>query len=60
MSKEIARSLIREESQKLDMLIKESCSKKKSIKEMFLKDKGGNDSVSGSLVNNKFLKDPLV
>ena len=59
MSKEIARSLIKEESQKLDMLIKESFSKKKSIKEMFLK-KGGNDSVTGSLVNNNFLKDPLV
>ncbi len=59
ITKEIARTFIKEESLKLDTIIKESFSKKKSIQEMFLK-KSGNDSVTGSLVNNKFLKDHLV
>lgn len=56
-SKEIARSLIREEGLRLDALIKESYSKRKSIKELFLK-KG--DSNQNSYAGNKFLKDPLV
>jgi hypothetical protein len=40
-------------------MIKESYSKKRSLKDLFLK-KGGNDSNNGSYVNAKYLKDPLI
>jgi hypothetical protein len=47
------RSFIKEESAKLDTIIKESFSRRKSIKEMFMK----ND---GNSLTPKFLKDPLI
>jgi len=59
ISKEIANSLIREESLKLESIIKESIGRRKSIKEMFLNKSNPYDSEQNSL-SNKFLKDHLV
>lgn len=51
-TKQLARSLIREESNKLDSLIKESYVKKSSLK--------NNDFSVNSSLTPKFLKDPLI
>jgi hypothetical protein len=61
ISKEIANSFIKEESMKLESIIKESMGRKKSIKEMFLNksNKDPYDSEQNSL-SNKFIKDHYV
>lgn len=60
ISKEIANSFIKEESMKLESIIKESMGRRKSIKEMFLnKSNNPYDSEQNSL-SNKFLKDHYV
>lgn len=58
-SKEIVSSFIKEESSKLESIIKRNnASYKKSVKEFFIKRKN-NDSAEGSFNNNQ-LKDSLV
>lgn len=57
MGKQIARSFMKEESAKLGFLIKESYSRKKSIKDFFLSKV---DSNPNSLNAGQSLKDHLI
>ena len=59
MTKEITRSFMKEESQKLGFLIKESYSKKKSLKD-FILNKNQGDSNPSSLNTGQSLKDHII
>ena len=59
MTKELTRTFMKEESYKLGFLIKESYSKKKSLKDLFLGKIPG-DSNPSSLIAGQSLKDHLI
>ena len=59
MTKELSRSFMKEESYKLEFLIKESYNKKKSLKDILL-GKNNGDSNPNSLIAGQSLKDHLI